>query len=111
MQKERYEALQFLTHEMGLHLKDAHVAAHKQVNLTEDEIYSYVKRFQTLDTDNKGFLTVSDLRRHFKVCGLRQAVVMYRLKTAFYLRHSGVVGRRISVELTCVDVAEHHNSC
>jgi hypothetical protein len=69
-QKEHHDALQFLNVEMGLHLKDVHVAAQSKVNLTEDEIYAYVKRFQTLDSDNKGFLTVSDLRRYFKVCDL-----------------------------------------
>ena len=52
--------------EMGLHLKTT-ARTPTQVDLTDEETYLYMKRFQALDADGKGFITINDLRRHFKV--------------------------------------------
>jgi len=55
--------------EMGLHLKTS-APTTTQVDLTDEETYLYMKRFQALDTDGKGFITINDLRKHFKVLDL-----------------------------------------
>jgi glycerol-3-phosphate dehydrogenase len=39
------------------------------INFTKDEINVYITRFRALDTDNKGYVTVTDLRRYFKKSG------------------------------------------
>ena len=66
MQEEKASAMQFLMSEMGLHLKRT-ARTPTQVDLTDEETYLYMKRFQALDVDGKGFITINDLRRHFKV--------------------------------------------
>ena len=50
---------------MGLDLGRAE--ANVPINFTKDEINQFVKRFKSLDMDNKGYITVNDLRRYFKV--------------------------------------------
>lgn len=37
------------------------------VNLTHDELQTYIKRFQLLDSGNKGYISINDIRRSFKV--------------------------------------------
>ncbi len=51
---------------MGLDLKDE--SKQVPINFTKDEINTYISRFRALDTGNKGYITVTDLRRYFKVC-------------------------------------------
>jgi len=65
MQEERESATQFLMNEMGLRLKTT-VPTSSEVDLTDEETYLYMKRFQALDADGKGFITINDLRSHFK---------------------------------------------
>lgn len=60
-------AKQFLRREMGLQLGSG--TANVPINFTKDEINMYVKRFKSLDYENKGFITVNDLRRYFKKIG------------------------------------------
>lgn len=50
---------------MGLDLGTG--AKNVPINFTKDEINMYVKRFKTLDYDQKGYITVNDLRKYFKV--------------------------------------------
>jgi Ca2+-binding EF-hand superfamily protein len=50
---------------MGLDLGSG--ASNVPINFTKDEINAYVKRFKSLDRDNKGYISVNDLRRYFKV--------------------------------------------
>ena len=66
LQEEKEAAMQFLMGEMGLHLKTT-APTTSEVDLTDEETYMYMKRFQALDADNKGFITINDLRQHFKV--------------------------------------------
>ncbi|XP_052812932.1 glycerol-3-phosphate dehydrogenase, mitochondrial-like isoform X2 [Mya arenaria] len=69
-QKEQMErAKRFLRKEMGLDL--GRVNQDEPVNLTKVEINDYIKRFRSLDKDNKGYITVNDLRRYFKSIGER----------------------------------------
>jgi glycerol-3-phosphate dehydrogenase len=69
-QKEKAEydlAINYLSVEMGLHLKDE--SKNVPINFVKDEINLYINRFRALDTDNKGFVTITDLRRYFKKSG------------------------------------------
>ncbi|XP_064597841.1 LOW QUALITY PROTEIN: glycerol-3-phosphate dehydrogenase, mitochondrial-like [Liolophura sinensis] len=69
-QKEEMEhCKRFLRREMGLDLKSA--SQNVPINFTKDEINQYVKRFQSLDADKKGYITVNDLRKYFKKIGER----------------------------------------
>ena len=60
------EALNFLKTQMG---KDANRAAKENIpiTLTKSEVSEYVKRFNNLDTERKGYLTVNDIRKLLKV--------------------------------------------
>ena len=64
-QIEMDRALNFLNLEMGLHLKSN--SRNVPINFTKDEINLYIQRFRSLDTDHKGYITINDLRRYFKV--------------------------------------------
>ncbi|XP_074650932.1 glycerol-3-phosphate dehydrogenase, mitochondrial-like isoform X2 [Tubulanus polymorphus] len=64
---ETERARRFLTKEMGLELKA--LSQNVPINFTKDELNMYVKRFKMLDTDNKGYITVNDLRTYFKKVG------------------------------------------
>lgn len=68
-EEETERAKRFLRKEMGLDLGRAE--ANVPINFTKDEINQYVKRFKSLDIDNKGYITVNDLRRYFKKIGER----------------------------------------
>jgi len=85
MQEEKEAAIQFLMSEMGLHLKTT-VRHRTDVDLTDEETYLYMKRFQALDTDGKGFITINDLRTHFKV----SAVVRLLLHAALLVRNRSI---------------------
>lgn len=65
IQEELSRARIFLRREMGLDLGSG--ASNVPINFTKDEINMYIKRFKNLDGDNKGYITVNDLRRYFKV--------------------------------------------
>ncbi|GIY91337.1 glycerol-3-phosphate dehydrogenase, mitochondrial [Caerostris extrusa] len=69
-QKEEYEkAMEFLKSEMGQDVnRKARVTP---VNFSKDEIMAYTKKFQTLDKDRKGYITINDLRQSLKVQGER----------------------------------------
>uniref|UniRef100_A0A646QGJ3 Glycerol-3-phosphate dehydrogenase n=1 Tax=Hemiscolopendra marginata TaxID=943146 RepID=A0A646QGJ3_9MYRI len=66
VQKEN--ALKFLRCEMGMDINKAS-REEAPINLTREEIKDYIKRFQTLDVDKKGYISINDLRRSFKKHG------------------------------------------
>ncbi|CAB3250501.1 unnamed protein product [Arctia plantaginis] len=39
------------------------------INLSKDEIQTYIKRFQIIDKDRKGFVSINDIRRSLKNYG------------------------------------------
>ncbi|XP_028155761.1 probable glycerol-3-phosphate dehydrogenase, mitochondrial isoform X1 [Ostrinia furnacalis] len=41
------------------------------INLSKDEIQTYIKRFQIIDKDRKGYVSINDIRRSLKSMGLR----------------------------------------
>jgi len=51
---------------MGLNLK-RDMRRSVPINFTRDEMSYYMKHFRQMDVENKGFLTLSDLKRHFQV--------------------------------------------
>ncbi|ESP00771.1 hypothetical protein LOTGIDRAFT_238523 [Lottia gigantea] len=67
-QEEMEKVKRFLRREMGLDIKRAS-ESQVPINFSKDEINMYVKRFNSLDSDNKGYITINDLRRYFKKIG------------------------------------------
>lgn len=59
----------FLRTEMG---KDVNKALRESIpiKLSKQEISEYVKKFNSLDTDKKGFVSVNDIRNSLKVIQL-----------------------------------------
>ncbi|GAB6028310.1 glycerol-3-phosphate dehydrogenase [Chamberlinius hualienensis] len=68
-QKEQMDqAIQFLKTEMGEDV-NKQFKEKLDINLTKEEIREYIVRFQSLDTERKGFISVNDLRKSFKKHG------------------------------------------
>ncbi|XP_055316527.1 glycerol-3-phosphate dehydrogenase, mitochondrial isoform X2 [Sitodiplosis mosellana] len=66
-EKERQikSATEFLTNEMGQFVNRA--SRDKiPINLSKDEIQLYIKRFQIIDAENKGYVSINDIRRALK---------------------------------------------
>ncbi|XP_065221451.1 glycerol-3-phosphate dehydrogenase, mitochondrial isoform X2 [Planococcus citri] len=67
-QKQYKAASDFLANEMGQTVNRA--SKDKiPINLTKDEIQLYIKRFQIIDKDNKGYVSINDIRRGLKNFG------------------------------------------
>lgn len=65
--RQHKEASDFLANEMGQMVNRA--SRDKiPINLTKDEIQLYIKRFGIIDKDNKGYVSINDIRRGLKVC-------------------------------------------
>uniref|UniRef100_A0A1I8JMX2 glycerol-3-phosphate dehydrogenase n=1 Tax=Macrostomum lignano TaxID=282301 RepID=A0A1I8JMX2_9PLAT len=63
---EKIQALQrYLQHEMGYNLKLVERRRHP-INLSSEEVADLTKKFRSIDSDNKGFITLSDMERFFK---------------------------------------------
>ena len=66
-QKRQYaEAVKFLKEEMGQQV-NRQSRDKIPINLSREEISTYIKRFQVLDKDKKGYISINDLRRGLKV--------------------------------------------
>ncbi|XP_059058144.1 glycerol-3-phosphate dehydrogenase, mitochondrial [Achroia grisella] len=62
-------ASEFLANEMGQMVNRA--SRDKiPINLSKTEIQTYIKRFQIIDKDRKGFVSINDIRRSLKSMGL-----------------------------------------
>ncbi|XP_041374020.1 glycerol-3-phosphate dehydrogenase, mitochondrial-like isoform X2 [Gigantopelta aegis] len=66
--EEMERAQRFLRREMGMDIQKIQ-EREAPINFTKEEINTYAKRFKSLDTDNKGYITVNDLRKYFKKTG------------------------------------------
>ncbi|PAV85190.1 hypothetical protein WR25_16251 [Diploscapter pachys] len=58
-------ARHFIDEEMGM-LAKQNAASNVSINLTKEEMQQAKDRFNKLDKDKKGHITVNDLRRHFR---------------------------------------------
>ena len=59
-------ATEFLQNEMGQTVNRA--SRDKiPINLTKEEIQLYIKRFNIIDKDHKGYVSINDIRRGLKV--------------------------------------------
>lgn len=59
-------ATEFLQNEMGQTVNRA--SRDKiPINLSKEEIQLYIKRFQIIDKDRKGYVSINDIRRSMKV--------------------------------------------
>ncbi|KAF9804233.1 hypothetical protein SFRURICE_020661 [Spodoptera frugiperda] len=68
--KQIKDASDFLANEMGQMVNRA--SRDKiPINLSKDEIQTYIKRFQIIDADRKGFVSINDIRRSLKSMGLK----------------------------------------
>lgn len=66
VQKHFEEAKVFLQNEMGQMVNRA--SRDKiPINLSKEEIQSVIKRFQIIDKDHKGYVSITDIRRSFQV--------------------------------------------
>uniref|UniRef100_T1J2G8 Glycerol-3-phosphate dehydrogenase n=1 Tax=Strigamia maritima TaxID=126957 RepID=T1J2G8_STRMM len=59
------KAEEFLKTEMGMEVNKASVEE-APVNLSPKEINEYIKRFEVMDAERKGYISINDLRRSFK---------------------------------------------
>ncbi|CAH4012529.1 unnamed protein product [Pieris brassicae] len=67
-QKQMKMAADFLANEMGQMVNRA--SRDKiPINLNKDEIQTYIKRFQIIDKDRKGYVSINDIRRSLKNYG------------------------------------------
>lgn len=60
------KATEFLQQEMGQNVNRAS-RDRLPINLSKDEIQLYIKRFQIIDKDRKGYVSINDIRRSLKV--------------------------------------------
>lgn len=61
--------MEFLQNEMGQMVNRA--SRDKiPINLTKEEIQLYIKRFGVIDKENKGYVSINDIRRGLKVSNL-----------------------------------------
>ncbi|XP_077296275.1 glycerophosphate oxidase 1 isoform X2 [Arctopsyche grandis] len=68
--RQEKEASEFLQNEMGQMVNRASKDK-LPINLTKDEINTYIKRFQIIDKDRKGYVSINDIRRGLKDLGMK----------------------------------------
>jgi hypothetical protein len=61
---------------MGLNLK-RDMRRNVPINFTREEMRYYMKHFRRIDVENKGFLTLSDLKRHLQVSDADYSLVFH----------------------------------
>ncbi|XP_076253715.1 glycerophosphate oxidase 1 isoform X2 [Rhynchophorus ferrugineus] len=69
-EKQTKLATEFLQNEMGQNVNRA--SRDKiPINLSKEEIQLYIKRFQIIDKDRKGYVSINDIRRSLKSLGMK----------------------------------------
>lgn len=46
------------------------------INLSKEEIQLYIKRFQIIDKDRKGYVSINDIRRSLKVSVFQICIIV-----------------------------------
>lgn len=65
-EKQIKSASDFLATEMG-QMVNRQSRDKIPINLSKEEIQLYIKRFQIIDKENKGYVSINDIRRGLKV--------------------------------------------
>jgi hypothetical protein len=65
-QNQIKSATEFLVNEMG-QMVNRTSRDKVPINLSKEEITQYIKRFQLIDKENKGYVSINDIRRTLKV--------------------------------------------
>ncbi|XP_044751372.1 glycerol-3-phosphate dehydrogenase, mitochondrial isoform X3 [Coccinella septempunctata] len=88
-QKQSQAATDFLSNEMGQNVNRA--SRDKiPINLSKEEIQLYIKRFQIIDKDHKGYVSINDIRRSLKSLGIKLTEdEIHSLLTDIQLMHNG----------------------
>ncbi|XP_065163150.1 glycerol-3-phosphate dehydrogenase, mitochondrial isoform X2 [Atheta coriaria] len=68
--KQHKDATEFLQYEMGQMVNRAS-RERIPINLSKNEIQTYIKRFQIIDKDRKGYVSINDIRRSLKHIGIK----------------------------------------
>lgn len=85
-------ARKFIDHEMGVDARVKHIAE-IPLNLTKDEMQAAKQSFDQLDRDRKGYITVHDMRRHFRETGGKiDEKLLTELLNEFDLSKNGELG-------------------
>ena len=81
--KQMEMAVNFLQTQMG---KDANRNAKENmpITLTQNEIKEYVKRFNNLDPEKKGYLTIKDIRLQMQVCIVKSVDINFEMFIGVY---------------------------
>lgn len=58
--------MEFLQYEMGQFVNRSS-RDKLPINLSKEEMQTYIKRFQLIDKDRKGYVSINDIRRSLKV--------------------------------------------
>lgn len=67
-ERQLKNANEFLATEMGMQVNRSSKDK-VPINLSKEEIQSYIKRFGLIDKDNKGYISINDIRRSLKAYG------------------------------------------
>ena len=70
--RQHAEAVKFLREEMGQQV-NRQSRDKIPINLSREEISDYIKRFQAIDKDRKGYVSINDIRRVLKVIFLKHS--------------------------------------
>ena len=85
MQRQTDDAIEFLSAQMGKQvnktMKDA-----VEINLSKGEIKEYVKRFNALDYEKKGFVSTNDIRNSLEVSTVINHNAMRLVSNVIYYR-------------------------
>ncbi|XP_045470532.1 glycerol-3-phosphate dehydrogenase, mitochondrial isoform X2 [Harmonia axyridis] len=87
--KQTTAATDFLSNEMGQNVNRA--SRDKiPINLSKEEIQLYIKRFQIIDKDHKGYVSINDIRRSLKSLGIKLTEEeIHSLLSDIQLMHNG----------------------
>ncbi|KAL5285992.1 GPD2 family protein [Megaselia abdita] len=80
-EKQIKKARDFLNLEMGQQASTK--TRDLALDLTNDEVSMYTKRFSLIDKDKKGFVSINDIRRALKVCNQAQPLLSFICKLNF----------------------------
>lgn len=96
--RQHAEAVKFVREEMGQQV-NRQSRDKIPINLSREEISNYIKRFQALDQDKKGYISINDIRR-----GLKVHDILYKFHTFFLFRISNLIRSVWSGRLDHVNV-------